>query len=644
MEIKVFVSSRLNLAEERKWAKEAIEGMVSNFKPILFEDEPADSKHIKKWWREKIKDSKFLILIIGKELSAAVFDEFKTAKDCALKPFVFPKGKYLDNKELKGISISEKDLVWFYKNVGKYKEIENEKQFKKEIKNAISQKLEVSDELSKDLRGCVIKDDDPELMRIKEVYVKPKMYGDAEEILEKKRFLIITGPANVGKTSMAYYLSSKAKEDFGALRILKIERERISELKEIEKSVILFDDVFGKAAAEKRYADEFEDIEKLKDNNNFVILTTRKNILDEPEVMHTFGVYYDDIRDNIVEIVPDDYSGKLEEILKKHLDCYLHAGKVTIEEYELGIKNKDGIIEKLKFPHNIDLFVKEGLQKIIEGKDFDEVLENARYIKRWVKGWFLSLDKSFDIHTKYFVFTAALFPGFDEETFERIYLGIANTLQKEPKDLDSLRKKTSSYILQSGKIDFQHTDYQEGVLEGIKEEHKTDLVKIIPALKELAKDRNLYVRLSVAESFGEIGRYKLDEVLAILKELAKYDNTATICSMISLEKIAKYEPDEVLSVFEDLVKDGDFWVQEQVVKSLGRFGRVKQDKVLAIFKVLANVDNWEVRANVAISLGKIDMKPDDVLPILEELAKDEDSRVRGIAKLIIKSLKQKSKS
>ena len=69
MPINIFISSRMEGVEKekRKLAKEAIKEMGDAFKPILFEDEPPDSKHTRDWWRDKIKDenTKFMILILN---------------------------------------------------------------------------------------------------------------------------------------------------------------------------------------------------------------------------------------------------------------------------------------------------------------------------------------------------------------------------------------------------------------------------------------------------------------------------------------------------------------------------------------------------------------------------------------------------
>jgi len=475
-----------------------------------------------------------------------------------------------------------------------------------------------------------------EVRRIKEVYVKPKMYGKAEEILKQKRFLIITGPANVGKTSMAYYLSSKAKEEFGALRILKIEGERISELKEIENSVILFDDVFGKAEAEKRYADEFEDIWKLK-KNNFVILTTRKSILDEVKNQRTrFAEFKEsEIDDCILEVEQEgSYSDDdLSRILENHIDYYLRVGKIGEAEKELALKNKNKIISGLRFPHNYELLVREQLKKVsVDEIDIEGAIDNAMHIKREVKNWFLNLD----VNKKYFVFTVALFPGFEEETFERIYLKIVKVLRERHKslideDLDVLRKETSSYTKQSERIDFKHPNYLEGVTECLREKFKKDLIVIFPVLKELARDENEWLRKYIAIKLEDTKKYKTGDVLPVLKELSKDKNCGVRKeATISLGKIGKHKPDEVLPILKELVaKDEDSKVRVAGIKYLIEIGKHKPNKVLNVLKELTRVENLLNVVAVGVPLTEIGKhKPDEVLPILKEWAIDENSWIQ----------------
>jgi len=137
-----------------------------------------------------------------------------------------------------------------------------------------------------------------------------------------------------------------------------------------------------------------------------------------------------------------------------------------------------------------------------------------------------------EVNKKYFVFTVALFPGLEEKKFDSVYEMVTEALQRRhvgltTGDLNALRSCTSSYITGTGRIGFRHPNYWEGVMEGILEECGRDLVDVIPALKELAKDRDSRARRAVAYALGMIGKIKPDETFPALKELAK-DNDSDV--------------------------------------------------------------------------------------------------------------------
>jgi HEAT repeat protein len=637
--------------EKRVLAKEAIEELGSKFKPILFEDDPADSKHhIKDWWRSKIKeeDTKFLVLILNNILSAAVFDEFKTASEYGVKTFVFLMNKKrVSDKELEkinypesGLIISDDELRWFYRRINstKHKEIKEDDEFKKDIKDAVFQYLEVSPEVPRELQANILSKEDPELKRILKVYVKPVKYADASSILYKNRFLIITGDANIGKTSMAQHLAGRIRFDYTLSRMIKIDecRTDIALFKNVENSIIIFDDAFGKSkfGDSGDYSGNIKEIVDLKDNN-FVIVTTRRQILDEAKKRQTrFAEYYKAIEDNFIEFSQEgSYSdGALRAILEKHLDYYYEISKIHDSEVEIAQKNTEKIINNLRFPHNIDILVKEELKKVTNGKkDFDDAIEEAKHIKRIAKNWFLNLDDK----RKYFVFTVAMFPGFDEETFGRIYEKIIEALQKRhiglaTEDPNALRRDTSAYITETGRIGFNHPNYGEGVKEGIEEDFKRDLVEVIFTLEELAKDEDKYVRGRVVDALGEIGTLKPDKALPLLKQLAKdKDGYIKRAAADALKEIGTLKPDETIPLLKEWVEDDKVDVRWAAADTLREIGTLKPDETIPLLKERANDKYGCVRRAVAdtlIEIGKV--KPDKIIPVLKEWAKEGRVNVR----------------
>ena len=651
MPINIFISSRMKERsiekEKRDLAKEAIEELSgSKFKPILFEYEPPYSEHIKDWWRSKIKqeDTKFLVLILNNTLSAAVFDEFRTASEYGVNTFVFLMNKNrvlaeklrIINYPESGLIISDDELDWFYRRIKstKFKKIKGDDEFKKDIKDAVSQYLEVSPEVPHELKANILNKDDSELKRILKVYVKPVKYDDAYSILYKNRFLVITGDANIGKTSMAQHLADRIMSDHNLTRMIKIDggRTDVALFKNLKNSIIIFDDVFGKSKFSDSgdYSGNIKEVVDLKDNN-FVILTTRREILDEANKRQTrFTEYYTNIEDNLKEFSQEgSYSDDaLREILEKHLNYYYEVSKIGNSELEIAQKNTEKIIKNLRFPHNIDLLVKEELKKATNGeKKLDEAIKDAKHIKIIAKNWFLNLDDK----RKYFIFTVALFPGLDGEVFDRIYEKIIVALQRRhigltTEDLNALRGDTSAYITETGRIGFRHPNYWEGVGWGIEEGCTRDLVEIIYTLEELAKDEDTYVRWRVVDALIEIGKVKPDKALLLLKQLT---NDRFVHSAYALGEIGKVKPDKTLLLLKELASDVRVEVRQDVAYALGEISKVNQDNALPVLKQLANDKDTHIRRNVVDALRKIGkVKPDEALPLLKQLAKDEDTYVR----------------
>jgi len=660
MNTKIFVSSRMNKSL-KKWRELAYHIIKDELKlaPILFEKEPPDSKHIIEWWRGKVKESEIYILILNKTLSAAVFDEFRTAYNNHKKILIFTlssqmlKERRLEIKKSaeKELAISDEALSRFYDfvNSRKHKKILKKDtygvQFMIDFKKGIFQ-YDPKATLPIALRSYCIEDDDSEMKRIKEVYVKPgKIYDEASDKLKKEHFLIIAGPPNVGKTSMAYYLASKRKglinSDETPAGILKMSGELLPELKNVKNFVILFDDVFGKSKSEPYYANRYEAFLKLKDKN-FLILTSRENILNEIKDKRTRFAEFSEYKINNVTIKIEQEGSYTDEelgvILKNHLEYYLKTRVINKKEKEYALKHKDEIISKLRFPHNYELFVRVELKKILENEiSFNKAIDNAKNIKRVVKKWFLNLSED----EKYFVFTVAFFPYLNEGNLERVYEEVIKILQKNSSSsINVLRKETSSYITETGVIDFKHPTYWEGVWDGIRDKFETELRKIIPVLEKFVKNKDPYVRSKAVDALGEIGRAVPDKVLPVLEKLAKdKDFYVRFGTAIALGAIGGAVPDKVLPVLEKLAKDKDHYVRSSTAIALGEFGGAVSDKVLPILKKLAKDKDHYVRSSTAIALGEFGgAVPDKVLPVLEKLAKDKDSYVRSSIAIALKEI------
>jgi 3-methyladenine DNA glycosylase AlkC len=260
---------------------------------------------------------------------------------------------------------------------------------------------------------------------------------------------------------------------------------------------------------------------------------------------------------------------ELEEILDKHLKYYSKTGVINEEEKVYALTHKDEIVSELRFPHNYELFVREELNRIFKDEiSLDKAIDNAKNIKRVVEKWFLHLPND----EKHFVFTVALFPGLDEQSFNKVYNEVIKSLQMTPSStIETLRKKASAYITESGKIYFKHPTYWEGVMNGITKNLRLELHTVIPILEKLIKDKDTGVQLSAAFAFIEVGKTVPDKVMPILDRLAKDKDTGVrVNAAVSLGKIGKTIPDRVLPSLERLAKDKNANVREIAKELIAR--------------------------------------------------------------------------
>ncbi|MDY6957764.1 MAG: hypothetical protein SVK08_01270 [Halobacteriota archaeon] len=127
-------------------------------------------------------------------------------------------------------------------------------------------------------------------------------YNDALYKLNRYEIIIITGKAQVGKTTLALELAHRIKSVKGLDRILldRYGKTGIENFKGVKNSVIIFDDALGKTSDEKYsdYAHNTHQVMELKANpsNNYIIMTIDSQILERIKNDRTrFGEYLGNI-------------------------------------------------------------------------------------------------------------------------------------------------------------------------------------------------------------------------------------------------------------------------------------------------------------------------------------------------------------
>ena len=514
-----------------------------------------------------------------------------------------------------------------------------------------------------------------DVKRINELFVKPSFFYEICDRLKKYDIVIISGDANVGKTSTANYIAGRRlKENNNPILILRPGKKFHPPP---SNHTIIIDDAFGESEFENRFSIGYNDFIHLKEENK-LILTSREHVLIS--ALRKYRIGEEEYNNWKVELTQEgSYSDDaLKQILFKHLRYYLENGKINEEYVEIAVKHQKEIISVLRFPHNIDIFVKEKLKDVHEGKKLENAIEESKHIKRVAKHWFLSLDDT----RKFFVFTVWLFPT-KMDSFEKIYPNTIEILRRkkpslELEDINELIKRTSSFIvydkeyaLNEDKIHFRHQNYREGVNDAINESLGLYILSLDPLFKHLYENHGFLVRETVNNSLKQIlslnsewafklfenlirydnwrvkaeislilGEFRYinpDESIALLKVLAEDDDwrvreyvaEALVFGFDNLVEFEHFRPDESYELLKNLADDANFFVKSKVAESLGKFGSIQPDESIALLKVLAETNDCLVKSKVAESLGKFGfVRPDESIALLKVLAEDDDWQVR----------------
>jgi len=647
----IFVSSAMQeLKSERLWAREAVAELKEHtgldFRPILFECEPAASEHIRTWWRDKIQECECLILILDAVLSAAVLDEFRFAINLDKYTLIFLKDEErFHSTDLKiiqypeqGLVISDEDKEWFHGIINKlkYKVVGNEAQFKREIKHGVSQYL---DGLPSGIQRewLVDENEDEEFNRVQAVYVpNPRQYLNAKSFLKEKRLVVISGAPHIGKTATALYLAQQTRNQAICKGILKFGEDfRVEEINRVRNFVIIFDDAFGKSQLIETNINYLEEILRLSDSN-YVIITTRQEILDELTIRPVRvrqSVHIDEYK-----VLIRYYTNlELGEILERHLKYYYTTGKISHREVTLAQKHKDNIVRALRFPHNYERLCERYLRDATD-ENIDEILEKAKHIKQEAKNWFLSLNQPNTRNHFLYVLSLALFHGLGRWSIQLLYKRV-EALFKEKRypdlrvlevgDLEDLRSGLSSYITQQGYvIDFKHPSYNEGVNEGLMQNCKQDLLEAIAVFKGVAKVRP---------------RYDLPQGLRkkYIREARKRNQRLTNVFI----EFGKLYPQEILPYLKEWsgkTGKGGGRLHRIVAKSLCEIGPKLRnpDLLIPVLSNLVESPKQHARAEVASALCSIieSLREEDFAPIVEKLARDRNHRIvrKAIVPVLVK--------
>ncbi|MCA6068977.1 restriction endonuclease [Chryseobacterium sp. RG1] len=248
-----------------------------------------------------------------------------------------------------------------------------------------------------------------ELQEIKnqtKLFVQNESFHEALKILDKYRYIIISGIPGIGKTTLSriltQYLLSNGYDEFIYLSD-KID-DGYTYFKEDKKQVFLFDDFLGKNFFEAKSLQKNDDkivkfINKIKDSpDKILILATREYILNQAkEVYEAFKIHDIEIAKCII-----DLSTYTKIIKAKILYNHLFHGQIP-EEYLnnlLEFDNYKKLINHTNYnPRIIETFIKQKIWNNCKPVLFFNTIKG--YFDNPQSVWLYSFENSLDKFSQY---------------------------------------------------------------------------------------------------------------------------------------------------------------------------------------------------------------------------------------------------
>lgn len=420
------------------------------------------------------------------------------------------------------------------------------------------------------------KPDKEEHNRVTKVYVKPRGYQQAFNILAGQKLLFIRGVADVGKTAMAHFLFEELLVSGKVEDFLWFDHPQIDilSLTGVRNSIIIFNDIFGRDRPDTSAANGFESILQLREDENYVILTTREDILNEirKKSSRFEALYMSKVRPIEFHLDPKtSYTNEgLEEILDKHINYYYERNHITIQEVELANEYRTKILDSLRLPLQYNELVRNHLRRVSFGEiGMDEAITISKQLSVAVQNW---LENRLDQTEKYLVITVALFPGLPIAEFERTYEEFMEAIEKQNlilKDVESVRKSLA-YVRKQGNFDFVHPDCFEGIWKVIEEKYIEEMGNYIPYLLKCMHHPDKRMQAN-----------------------------------FSLVRIGKRFPEMVLEKIEKLVRGEDLYESHMAAYVIGEIGKDRPTAVDSIIKEILTSKKPDIRRNAIFVLKKI---------------------------------------
>ena len=505
--------------------------------------------------------------------------------------------------------------------------------------------------------------------KMRDLFEPPHQYENMKEKLEKHKVLIILGEPHIGKTYTALnLLYDNYVKGFDVDFKSELYRKKMQE--EIKfgwekllkpNTVIYFEDPFGKIKVENAqiFKSEFKRfLERILNSESMVIITSRSSIFKEIGDPNEFP--------EIVELMEENTSYDLlkrKKIIDRYVAVHRPAWQELLNEVIDGRSLKEYIAEKLKEPHNIDLFFEKSknithmkllLEKIEESKEILEAFKQEIEISSMTERIFFYICYIFEEWGNSLRLA--------KNTYPKVLKNFDFDLYKY--DFNSFLRKFNFRVEIYGKviseIKFSHPEFSKAVeisfakdidLFGnilLKLAKNKDIIvkrkvamivgdnfeslpkKYRKILLELAEDGNGFVRGSVVEAIDTNFEKLPEDYRKILFKLAK-DRSGDVRKKVAITVCNNFEklPEDYRRILFELIKYRNGDTKEKVAETVGNNFQKLPERYQKILFRLAKDKDFSARSAVAHTIGKnFEKLPEDYRKILFKLAKDRSGDVR----------------
>lgn len=636
MSVKVFISSRI---EEFAKERTGIAHLLANemgLAPVYFEGEPAGG-HLPNWWRRRIADSDMYVLLLGKDLSWAVADEILSAKRLARPTVILTsEPSLLSERRLRIVDSerwvckdSEVQEIYDYLLNQKWKEFRTSGSLEAEVRAGVARYLTVQSGIPLEM---VVDRDQIEKMRA--VFVKPRQYADAQELLTRSKLAIICGPPHIGKTAMALRLVGEAVESNRAITVVELRNVAdLVLLRHVKDIAILLDDVFGAVQPEvDNYADRWEELEAVA-QNNIVVATSRSEVLEAASYETRLAKRV--LREQTIILDASSYStSDREKMVRNHLLYWESEGR-KFPERETVLGHALYIARKLHFPHNIAYFVEFYGPAIRSQKELFDYVTQSEIIEEEIAKWLSRLDRQ----TRLFVIVLALYEAVREEALSHAYAELCKGMNVTRMPLGEILEKIRAYAIVDRTWRFRHPSYRLAILDKAYEIYGDELLSYMrTVVSSIMSDPDL--RSKTKKTLGIFGIRHPIEALRELHRLVSPDGELDRDARVAVRAIGQKHPYETL---EELLGWSScrsvFRLVGGLVSRLSHRPKEEVDEWAPLLtKAIAHSDP-AVRWRIASLIQRLaSRKPREALPLITRLSVDESPKVRKAAVTALQTL------